>query len=131
MAGMTQCFYSCGTDGCTGRGVAIWCGLGLLVLWDGPLIDGCYSVPRPSHEWINAAIKALRAADINGCVHEDKPPPATLPLPPAPGGALHFAGEDWHLIAEGVSFDLADQFAVRVSDLRGRGHDLGPVRVTA
>ena len=66
----TQCCYTCGTAGCDGTGMAIFCGIGLAVMFqDAPGEFDTITVPPDASAWLNAGIKALRRANINECIH--------------------------------------------------------------
>jgi hypothetical protein len=116
-----QAFYSCGTVGCNGRGAAIWYGLGMLVLFDGPLVDGYYRIPAAAGAWIDGTRRVLQTADINECIHGGKEPPDRIMTVVAPDdGSRYFVAYKgpWCEVAPGLSVDMEQWFAERVR--RGR-----------
>ena len=115
----TQCCYTCKPH-CPGTAIVIFCGIGLAVMFARrPDEFDSISTPKDAAAWLDAGIKALRAANINECVHGGKKYPRELyidaPLPSAPVVALYGVGE-W--ATAGLQTDLAPVFAARVVEVR-------------
>jgi hypothetical protein len=117
-----RCWYSCGTDGCNGRGLAVFQGLAVAVLWPCPLDgNGYYQMPDEAHAWLSESLRVLRVANIGGCVHEGKAPGRViLPTPPKAGAACLAGWKTWHDVQADApaTMDLTDLFVARVTELR-------------
>lgn len=121
ISGFTQICYTCKTPECRGTAIVIFCGIGFAVIWGrSPNEFDSISTPQHAAEWLNAGIRAMRSADINGCVHCDKTIPTSIILDaPAPDDALAFWGVGgWTPSAAGEMVDAAAAFSERAQSLR-------------
>jgi hypothetical protein len=122
MAHGITAYYSCARDGCNGRALAVFRGLGFLALFSAPLVDGSYLVPVWANVWIQGCLNAMSTADMNGCVHGGKAVPECLltPVVPVERHGAFFTCSDgaWWPAEPGSPQDMAAPFRRRVEALK-------------
>ena len=127
-----QVFYECETAECRGTATALTCGLAMASIFERPALLGTYRVV--GSDWINAVLKTLRRADLNGCIYaKDEPPAQMLVEVPVPAGATFlYAGDAWQVALPTEIVDLSALFRKRVELGRAmemRGQQPGPLEM--